>query len=98
MSDSGVVRHLENFADQFGLMQGELAPVKRFAVGAAVGGAIAYGLHPDVAFVKGPKGNWIARPFGMGKGDASTDNAVAPTLMPAWLITILPGVLFSVLI
>lgn len=87
---------LEETFDRLGLMTGDLAPMKRFAVGAALGGAVAYGLKPSIAYDE-EKGEW--RPFGFKSSSApAKPGDVDPTLMPAWLITVLPGVVFSVLI
>lgn len=87
---SDFTESVEQVADRFGLMQGEMAPLKRFAVGSAIGYAIAYGLKPGVAFEEGKQ-----RPFGYGKPGAS---GIPPTLMPAWLITVLPGAMFALFI
>lgn len=82
---------LEQFADKFGLMTGDLAPMKRFAVGAGVGYVLGYVLKPGVAWSAGKP-----RPFGYGKPKDGSD--LDPTLMPAWLITVLPGAAFALLV
>jgi len=85
-----VIDPMERIFDSMGMMEGSLAPMKRAAVGVALGYAIAYGTHPAVAF---DEKTFKPRPW-------LVTNPEAPdgTWVPAWLIVITPALIFSVAI
>ena len=89
--DNLIIDPLESVFDSVGAMQGELAPVKRMAIGAAVGYAIAYGVKPSVAFDE----HGVPRPFAGTATAGQKDNA---TWLPYWAIIGIPAVVFGVFI
>jgi len=95
--DDIVLEPIERGFDAIGMMQGELAPVKRAAVGAGIGYAIAYGMKPGFAFMPDPSDptKKIPRPF---TGTAKKSEMQQSTYFPAWAIVAAPAVIFSVLI
>lgn len=84
-----IIDPLENMFDSMGMMEGASAPLKRAAFGAAVGYGITYTWHPAVAFDEGGK----PRPW-----KATDPDAPDATWVPAWMLVILPAVIFSVAI
>ncbi len=88
--DDAILEPLENIFDALGMMQGDLDPLKRAAVGGAIGYGLAYGLKPNFAF----DGN-TPRPW---KVTASADEQKDATWFPAWAIAALPAFVFGVLI
>ena len=88
--DHAVLEPAENFFDAIGCMQGPSAPLKRAAVGAAAGYAIAYGLKPNFAFKNGEPRAW--------KVTASGEDAADATWFPAWAIAALPAFVFGTMI
>lgn len=89
--DKVVLAPLEDALDAVGLMQGDAAPLKRAAVGAAIGAGIAYGLKPAFAF--DATGN--PKPFYFAATDAEKANS---TFFPDWAIVALPAFVLGVLI
>jgi hypothetical protein len=89
--DSLIIEPIENGFDAVGAMQGEMAPLKRAAIGAALGAAVVYGIKPSVAYDK----NGVARPFAGTATAGQKDNA---TWLPYWAIIGIPAVVFSVFI
>lgn len=75
---------IEDQLDRFGLMQGEAAPLKRGALGAALGAVVAYGLKPEWAW-NGDE----PRKFGFSHGE---------TWFPVWAIVAAPAIILGVLI
>jgi hypothetical protein len=88
--DNAILEPAENFFDSIGCMQGPSAPLKRAAIGAGLGYAIAYGLKPNFAFKNGE-----ARPW---KVTASGDDAADATWFPAWAIAVFPAFVFGAMI
>lgn len=90
--DSVVIEPLENAFDAVGAMEGSMAPMKRAAIGAGLGYALAYGLKPAVAFdSQGPLS------FALTASQADKD-AGRVTYVPAWAIILAPALIFSVFI
>lgn len=89
--DHAILDPAENFFDAIGMMQGESAPLKRAAVGAGLGYALAYGIKPQFAFDKDGK----ALPWKVTAKGADQDNA---TWFPAWAIVALPAFVFGAMI
>ena len=87
--DDMILDPLENAFDAVGAMQGEFAPLKRAAIGAAIGAGIAYGLKPAFAF---DQTSGEPLPFALGSDAANS------TYFPYWAIIGLPAFVFSVLI
>jgi len=87
----------EKMFDHLGMMQGDLAPVKRAALGAAIGYAISYGLKPKFAWMADPAdaSKKIPRPF---SATASKDQSQIATWFPSWAIVAAPAIIFGVLI
>lgn len=81
---------IEDGLNHLGLMQGDLAPLKRGLVGGAAGALVVYGFKP--AFMFNPDGS--ARPFALGHPDKSGN----PTWFPYWLGIAAPAVILGVLI
>lgn len=97
--DDLILDPIEGVFDSMGMMQGDLAPVKRAAVGAAIGYAIAYGLKPKSAFMTDPTDpkKKIPKVF----TPMATKDQVAnkqTTYFPVWAIVAAPAIIFSVLI
>lgn len=88
--DNAILDPAENFFDAIGCMQGPSAPLKRAAIGAGLGYALAYGLKPGFAFTNGE-----ARPW---KVTATGDEAADATWFPAWAIAVLPAFVFGAMI
>lgn len=86
---------LENAFDAVGAMQGPSAPLKRAAIGAALGAAIAYGLKPDFAW---NKVNGKATTPKVWSATASQADKPNSTWFPVWAIIGIPAVVFSTLI
>ena len=89
--DHAIMDPIEEIFDSVGLMQGDSAPLKRAAVGALLGYAIAYGLKPSFAF----NDDDSAKPFAGTASDADQANS---TWFPAYAIVALPAIVFSVFI
>ena len=85
-----IMEPVEEVFDQLGMMQGEAAPLKRAAFGAALGYGIAFGLKPGFAF-DGDK----AKPWYF---TAKPDEEAISTYVPAWAVVAIPALIFSVLI
>ena len=97
--DDIILDPIENVFDSMGMMQGDLAPVKRAAVGAAIGYALAYGLQPKFAFMPDPNGSKKKVPK-LFTPSATKEQIAAKqtTYFPAWAIVAAPAIIFSVLI
>ncbi len=89
--DDIILEPLEAGFDAIGAMQGPMAPLKRAAIGAALGAAIVYGIKPGFVY----KGDSF-RPFVL---TASTDAEKADaTWFPYWAVIGVPAAMFSLLI
>jgi len=90
--DTAILDPAENFFDALGMMgPSEAAPLKRAAVGAGLGYALAYGIKPQFAFDKDGK----PLPWKVTAKGADQDNA---TWFPAWAIVALPAFVFGAMI
>lgn len=87
--DDVIIEPLENAFDAVGAMDGELAPLKRMAIGAAVGYGFLKVFQPSVAYTADGK----ERPFALA--DA---NAPDGTYLPWWMIVAIPAAVSSILI
>lgn len=90
--DHAILDPAEEFFDAIGMMQGETAPLKRAAVGAAVGYAIAYTMKPGFAF---DPTTGKPRPWKVTASGADQDKA---TWFPAWAFSVLPAFVFGAMI
>jgi hypothetical protein len=88
--DDIIVDPLERGFAAVGAMEGELAPLKRAAIGGLIGYAFVSVFKPGVAFDEAGK----ARPFALGNDDKSSD----PTYFPEWMFVALPAFICGVLI
>lgn len=97
--DDMILEPIEGVFDSVGMMQGDMAPVKRAAVGAAIGYAFAYGVQPKFAFMPDPTNpkKKIPKKFTFGATKEEVDNKET-TYFPAWAIVAAPAIIFSVLI
>ena len=86
--DDVVLAPIEDALDAVGLMQGAAAPLKRTAVGLALGGIVVFGLKPSLFF--NPDGS--LRPWSMTSNDANA------TPVPWWVGVAFPAVVLGVLI
>lgn len=93
--DDMILEPLEGAFNAVGAMQGDLAPVKRAAIGAALGYGIAYYVQPKFAWMKDNTGKMVPKPFA---GTATKDQKDVATWFPTWAIIGAPAVIFSVLI
>lgn len=85
-----ILEPLENAFDAMGAMQGEMAPLKRAAIGGAVGYAVLEIFKPGVAY--DDAGN--RRPFALG-ADKDTKEG---TYFPWWAFVAVPAFVSGVLI
>lgn len=83
--ESMIVDPLENAFDAVGAMQGQLAPLKRAAIGGAVGYAIVQIWQPSIAF----DGSGKPLEFGGEEGQ---------TYFPVWMFAAIPALIAGVLI
>jgi hypothetical protein len=89
--DDLILDPIERGLDSIGLMQGSMAPLKRTAVGGAIGYAYAFGMKPAFAFNKdGSPKEWSLT--------ASTKDSGKTTLFPWWAIVATPAIILGVLI
>lgn len=90
--DHAILDPAEEFFDAIGMMQGETAPLKRAAVGAALGYAVAYTMKPGFAFdpVTGKPRPWKVTAKGSDQDEA--------TWFPAWAFSVLPAFVFGAMI
>jgi hypothetical protein len=90
--ESAILDPIENAFDSMGMMQGEMAPLKRAAFGAAVGYVLSYGIKPGFAFDKTTK---KPKEWYFTAAEADKKNS---TYVPAWAVVAIPAVIFGVLI
>lgn len=87
--DDVILDPLESMMDSLGLMQGSMAPLKRAALGTALGAALVWGIRPTAVFKADGK---TFRPFKLTSGDKDA------TWTPWWLVAGAPGVLLGVFV
>lgn len=86
--DDVLLDPIEGILDSVGLMEGELAPIKRFVVGGAIGAGIVFGAKPSLAFTADGQ----LRPWSVLSDDANA------TPVPWWFMVGLPAVVLGVFI
>jgi hypothetical protein len=89
--DKVIVEPLETVFDSVGMMQGDSAPLKRAAVGAALGYGINYFLKPSFAY----DARGQPKQFYFTADDKEKSNS---TYFPYWAVVALPAIIFGVLI
>lgn len=90
--DNIIIEPIEKVFDSVGMMQGDMAPLKRAATGAAIGAAIVYGLQPDFLYDK------VNKKYKVFAGTATKDEAADATWFPWWAVIGIPAAVFGVLI
>lgn len=86
--DDVILAPVEDALDAVGLMQGAAAPLKRTAVGLALGAGVVFGLKPSLFFNQ----DGSLRPWSMMSDDPSA------TPVPWWVGVAFPAVVLGVLI
>lgn len=86
--DTFIIDPLERLFDSLGAMDGELAPLKRAAIGGAAGYAVAKVFMPSVAYTDDGK----ERPFKLTSDDPNA------TWFPPMMFAAVPAFVSSVLI
>lgn len=86
--DDVILAPVEDVLDSVGLMEGAAAPLKRTAVGLALGGIVVFGLKPALFF----NTDGSLRPWSMMSADPNA------TPVPWWVGVAFPAVVLGVLI
>lgn len=86
--DDVLLNPIESVLDSVGLMEGQLAPLKRATVGAVIGAGLVFVIKPKLAFTT--DGN--LRPWA-----AVSDDPTATTI-PWWAMVAVPVVILGILI
>jgi len=89
-----ILEPVENALDSVGLMQGEMAPLKRTALGAAIGFGVMGLWRPSWAYAPGPNGK--PYPWSVTAPKGTPDDA--KTKVPYWMAALIPAVVLGVLI
>lgn len=88
--DELIIDPLERAFDRVGAMDGELAPLKRAAIGGAIGYGVARVFMPDVAYTADGKAKlWSV---------TAPADATNTTYFPEWMFAAIPAFVASVLI